>query len=47
MTNVKKDKSQNGFRAFITLVKMQLKDKLDITWTKSVKGIIRTIVFLK
>lgn len=45
MTNVKKDKSQNGFRAFITLVKMQLKDKLDITWTKSVKGIIRTIVF--
>lgn len=44
MTKVKKDKSQNGFRAFFTLVKMQLKDKLDTSWTKSVKNIIRTVV---
>lgn len=44
MNSVEKDTSQNGFRAFFTLVKMQLKDKFDFKWAKSVKGIIRTII---
>lgn len=35
---------QSEFKAFVSVTKMQLKNKVDISWTKSVKTIIRVVI---
>ena len=45
-----KVKMKNGtekhseFKSFISVTKMQLKNKVDLSWTKSVKSVIRVVI---
>ena len=35
---------QSEFKSFISVTKMQLKNKVDVSWTKSAKSIIRVVI---
>lgn len=35
---------QSEFKAFVSVTKMQLKNKVDVSWTKSIKTIIRVVI---
>ena len=44
VNNKENTEKQSEFKSFISVTKMQLKNKVDVSWTKSVKSIIRVII---
>jgi hypothetical protein len=40
----KSSEKQSEFKSFVSVTKMQLKNKVDLSWTKNFKSVIRVVI---